>query len=123
MFRLTATILLMFAFAVQVFNRAFVVADYYVNTGHYIEKCENKDEPDLNCEGKCQVSKKMKEEDKKEQQNPGRKGNNNEVLSSKSSYATLALQKFTIALSPISYYKLFIPTTCCSEIFHPPGLI
>ena len=124
MFRQIVTILLIAAFSVQNFNRAFVLVDYYVNTSHYIKNCENKAAPDMHCEGKCEVSKKMKEEDRKDQQNPGRKAtNHNEVVSSKSHYATLSIRipeqgaKFAYA------YQFSIPTTIGSEIFHPPGLI
>jgi len=122
MFRQITTILLLAAFSVQAFNRAIVIADYYVNSSAYIKNCENKSDPELNCEGKCQVTKKMKDEDKKEQQNPERKGSNhNEVISSNSFYCSLLNEIPTIAEPCFTNYKFFLPKDLQSEIFQPPG--
>ena len=122
MFRQIATILLLIAFSVQTFNRAVIMVDYYVNTASFVDKCENKTAPELDCEGKCQVSKKMKDEDKKQQQNPERKANNhNEPISSKSFYCSLLCENLTIVHLYCSSYKFLLPKYLQSEIFHPPG--
>lgn len=36
----------------QLYN-AFVAGYYQLNYDYYIENCENKDQPELNCNGKC----------------------------------------------------------------------
>jgi hypothetical protein len=44
-------------------NRAVVViADYFVNREVYRALCENKDKPELDCDGCCQVKKNIAEE-------------------------------------------------------------
>ena len=122
MFRQIATILLFLAFSVQTFNRAVIMVDYYVNTAAFVDKCENKAAPELDCDGKCLVTKKMKDEDKKEQQNQERKGNShNEVISSKSYYCLPLCDNLTIVKSCFNSYKFFLPKDLQSEIFHPPG--
>ena len=122
MFRQIATILLLVAFSAQTFNRAVIIVGYYVNTASFVDKCENKAAPELDCEGKCQVTKKIKDEDKKEQQNPERKvSNHNEVISSKSFYCSLLSEIPTIADPYFISYKFFLPKDLQSEIFHPPG--
>ena len=122
MFRQIAAILLLLAFSAQTFNRAVIMVDYYVNTASFIDKCENKAAPELDCEGKCQVTKKMKDENKKEQQNPERKANShNEPISSKSFYCSLPCESLTIVHPYFTTYKFFLPKDLQSEIFHPPG--
>ena len=72
---LTVTMLLL-AFASQTFYKAFIVFDYVANTKAYARYCENKNRPKLHCNGKCQMMKKIKEEEKKEAQNSERKSEN-----------------------------------------------
>ena len=121
MFRHLTTILLLAAFSIQVFNRAIVVADYYLNINAYIAKCENKAAPEMNCEGKCLVSKKMNDEEKKEQ-NSGLKVNTNEIICLKAGYSALLPQSDTLIRIFNKNYCFCIPTNHRSEIFHPPAL-
>src|ERR1043165_5604310 len=103
-----AAIFLLFAFAVQTFHQAVVVLDYYTNTASFARDCENKARPTMHCNGKCQMMKKLKEEEKKDQQNPERKAENkNEVTSSQSYFATIHLQKISVQHSFTSYYFTF----------------
>lgn len=55
--------------------------DYFTNTGAYAKNCENKARPAMHCNGKCQMMKKLKQEDKKDAENSERKAENkNEVI-------------------------------------------
>ncbi|MDD2793639.1 MAG: hypothetical protein PHD73_10715 [Sediminibacterium sp.] len=121
-YQLTAFIFLA-AFLAQTFSRTFVVADYYTNTSKYIRNCENKARPQLKCHGRCQMMKKLQQEEKKDQENPERKvENKNEVLPSS------RLFFFSITL-PIKYLlaKTKYPSMANGksidrsfDIFHPP---
>jgi len=79
------------AFATQTFNRAIIMFDYATNTAAYAKNCENKAKPQMHCNGKCQMMKKLKQEEQKDQQNPDRKAEHkNEILlSSKSFFPTV----------------------------------
>lgn len=57
----------------QIFSRFAIIADYKINTRDYAEHCENKQKSNLHCNGKCQMIKKLNQEEKKEQQTPERK--------------------------------------------------
>jgi len=107
----------------QTFSKGFIVFDYYVNTSAYEKDCINKDKPWLHCNGKCQMAKKMRQEENKDQQNPDRKADNkNEtVLSSKSFFVQLTPLSF-ILLSRISprINTQSIPLGNACDIFHPP---
>lgn len=117
-----ATFILLVSFAVQVFNRVTIVADYYSNTAFYQKNCENIAKPILKCNGKCQMAKKLKEEEKKDQQNPERRIDNKNEFFSCISYADL----FTTppAVFKKKYYPLSIGTlsTIPQPIFHPPSI-
>lgn len=65
--------ILLLAFSMQDMYRSVLVADYFINTEKYAQNCENKAKPSLHCAGKCQLMKKLREEDRKEQENPERK--------------------------------------------------
>jgi hypothetical protein len=113
------------AFAVVFFidtcSSLFYVADYYINTAMFAENCINKDKPQMHCNGKCQLQKKINTENTNDKQNPERKNNNlDEVLSSKTFFASLE-----IAINPVSEKKYFITNTGILtdrsfRFFHPP---
>jgi len=57
------------------------VLSFYANRARYARVCENRTMPFLHCNGKCQLAKKLRQEEKKDQQNPERKlENKNEVI-------------------------------------------
>ncbi len=68
--------ILLIAFTSQTFYKAFIVFDYVANTRAYARFCENKNRPKLHCNGKCQMMKKIREEEKKDAQNAERKSEN-----------------------------------------------
>jgi len=119
---LTAWIFLA-ALIAQTFSSSFVVADYYTDTSRYAKNCVNKARPKMHCNGKCQMMKKLQEEEKKDQENPERKSENkNEViLSTKSFFATVPT-RFLIN----SKLKKLLPTSDgyatdrSLDVFHPP---
>jgi hypothetical protein len=117
-------ILIIFAFTAQTFNRAVIMLDYYVNTGSFANNCENKARPPLHCNGKCQVMKQMKNEEKKDQQNPERKGDNkNEIVSSKSFFASYAFSVTSIKNKVFYHYTQELSVAETEDIFHPPATL
>lgn len=107
----------------QTFSKTFIVFDYYTNTATYAKSCVNKSKPWMHCNGKCQMMKKMQQEDTKDQQNPERKTENKQetVLSSKSFFAAINAPFFTL----LYRVKTAANTgaACIGrpyDIFHPP---
>jgi hypothetical protein len=91
--QVTAAILLL-AFMTSSFCRSAIVLDYYTNAAAFAKNCENKARPKMHCNGKCQMMKKLKQEDKKDQNNPERKAENkNELVSSTSFFTAEFLSK------------------------------
>lgn len=112
MFKQAIAFIFLAAFVLQTFDRAFIVLDYNANIDTYIKNCENIAKPQMKCKGKCQMMKKIKEEEKKEKQNPDRKAENkNEVLlSSKTFYPEI------IALASTQKIKYTVVQT--TDILH-----
>jgi len=124
MFRHIVIIFLLLGFAAQIFNRSVIVLDYYTNTASFAKNCENKARPLMHCNGKCQMMKKLKEEEKKDQQNPDRKGDNKDQLV----YFSLSFSSFNFhnesnLTSFSSHFDTSFPKGICADIFHPPVLV
>ena len=74
-------ILFLVAFMAQSFDRVLIVADYFARTSAYAKNCENKKKPQMRCQGKCQMMKKLEQQEKDNQSFPERKmENKQEVL-------------------------------------------
>jgi hypothetical protein len=123
MFRYFTAILLFIAFGTQTFQRAFMVLDYYANTGSFAKKCENRFRPQMHCNGQCLLMKKLKEQENKEKQNPERKQENkNEVIFSGSAFASLNI--FSVEKTSTAYPAGEVACTINMPraFFHPPNV-
>ena len=110
------------ALLLQTFSKNIIISSYYINTSNYLKACINKAKPQLKCNGKCQMSKKLLEDsDEESTQN----SNNIKLklldLSSKSFFATVPIfvalkQKATKFLFKNDNRLFQIPI----DIFHPP---
>ncbi len=123
MFKQVITFVFLFAFALQTFSRYIIVFDYAVNTEAYAKNCENKTRPNMHCNGKCQMMKKLKQEEKKDQQNPERKSENkSELIFAFQSFSqdfTCLFIKANQLYAPFQYGK---ENSMPRSIFHPPAV-
>lgn len=62
--------LLLIALFIHSFDRLLIISDYYLDTASYAANCENKANLEMHCNGKCQMNKKLKNEDDKNKNNP-----------------------------------------------------
>lgn len=115
-------ILFLLAFVALTFSKTFIVAGYYANTAAYAKNCENKAKPNMRCNGKCQMMKKLKQEENKDKQNPDRKTDNkDEVLFPTSFFG----DGFFIVGAGVKTQKILLrlgvkPVNRSLDIFHPP---
>lgn len=120
-----ASFILLLAFVGQTFSQGVYYLDYLVDKAEYLAKCENKNRPKLQCNGKCLLMKRIQEQEKKEQeQAPQMKlANKAEVISSKSffpDYKEVAL----IHNKPVYYIaNSGTPVDRPDFFFHPPDFI
>lgn len=66
--KIFATIFLTFSIFIQTFSTFIIQADFFLNRS-YIAKnlCVNRDKPLMHCNGKCYLSKKLKDQEKQDQ--------------------------------------------------------
>ncbi len=118
-----AVLLLLTAVILQSFNKGLLIADYYSNTAEYAKNCENMLKPQLKCKGKCQMIKKINQEEKEQNQNPGR--NTENKYESQVSFFSLSDEMILPQIKEI-LTNCFIPYSLghaidrSTAIFHPP---
>ena len=111
------------AFLIQTFSEAVIIIDFYANQKYIAQNlCVNKDKPMMHCCGKCQLRKRLQQQQNSDKQSPEqRSSNKNEVLSSRSFFATAPLikrQELCINYTDLSFAKeIKMPRS----FFHPPG--
>lgn len=101
-------LLLMFLILAQALGRWAIVLEYEVKKD-YISKnlCENRNKPQLHCNGKCQLAKKMKEEEKE-----NNRSNNDK---SKSESPTVFDKP---AADPVIFSSSYLPDLFPLDTFH-----
>lgn len=117
-----AAFLIIVSFITQSFSRYLLAADYYLHTAAYIENCVNKNKPWMHCNGKCHLRKKMQQQENQDKQNTERQsGNNNQPISSKSSFP---LNGQLLCTTGITIRRLNLSSGKAIRmpkfIFHPP---
>jgi hypothetical protein len=113
------------ALLAQTFSKFFFMADYYANTSEYAQNCVNKARPAMHCNGQCQLMKKLQQAEKKDQENPERKGETKgEVILSSRSFFTITHEIPALSISQSVYPQLTdrYSFNVSSSIFHPPKL-
>ena len=109
----------------QIFSKVLVVVDYQANKEFIMEfLCINRDKPELECEGKCQLTKKLKEQQETDKQ-ANERGQKQEVqvnLYCQSLFSLPALTQPTI-VSYTSAYSCNYSSDVHQSIYHPPQFI
>lgn len=107
----------------QAFSHWFVIMSFRLNQ-NYIAKnlCENRNRPKLNCKGNCVLMKKIKQQEKQEQNSPAAvKLELSTVIISSRSFFSVSLADFSKDI-PCTYFtapggkEIKMPRS----FFHPP---
>jgi hypothetical protein len=122
MFRQVLSILFLLAFAVQTFQQNLIVGSYYINNALYAKNCENKTKPSLGCKGKCQMMKKLQEEEQKQAPAPGMKAEQKGETFSSQVYTTVLTIPETGVNGCFNFaFTIGTPANISLSIFHPPS--
>jgi hypothetical protein len=100
-------------------NRAVIVGGYY--TAAYAKACENKARPEMKCGGRCQMMKKLKDEEKNEQQAPSA-NRFDLVITSKSFFASVSNLP-VVATKHIVTYNASLQSGFPQNLLRPPGCV
>lgn len=118
----TVSIIIISLFAHSIGN-IFFVADYYINPAKYEKNCINKSKPELKCNGKCQLMKKIQAEEKKEKQNAEKELANSIhiTLYNKNYFVSVEEKEILHKTLQPEYNNTFKPNSFISSVFHPPS--
>jgi hypothetical protein len=107
----------------QTFSRSLALADYMVNLEAYKKVCTNKSKPKLQCNGKCQMLKKVNQQEADAEKNTTAPTFNHFelALSSKSFFPKIHLVSEE-RRSNFYTYQSEIAHDYVRSIFHPPGV-
>lgn len=123
MFKRLASFFLIVLIVCSSFNRLFFFAGYELNKNYIANVlCENKDKPQLNCEGKCFLSKKIAEAEKKQEHNTKQIQKDLYPSMMISKYFTFYFHQNIPQLKETSYLN-FYHLYFTSKIFHPPAIV
>ena len=119
--RLTAYLLIVSLVSAN-FSRFFVYAGFELNKDYIATKlCENRNKPQLHCNGKCYFMKKIKQaeekqntDDRQAQKNPFQEANFNQP-------ATVKFYSVLLSVTKVPNYRIQLPQQVAS-IFQPPRL-
>jgi hypothetical protein len=118
--QITAAILLM-AFSVNSFCSAFIVFDYYSRTASYSKNCVNKARPTLHCNGKCQMMKRLQQQEKGNRDNSEKKVENKiVVISSRTFFSQLVLFQSNLNYCYAACFQSK-PIDRSYPLLHPPS--
>ncbi len=109
----------------QTFSHWFVVMSFKMNQD-YIAKnlCENRYRPKLNCNGNCVLMKKLRQQEKEEQNSPAaiKLDISTVVISSRCFFATIDKPAIVVSRTYIPLFNTGKPVSRSSSVFHPPSL-
>ena len=114
-----ATLFLAFIFIYALSFKSIVTANYFVNQSEIIELfCENKEQPKLQCNGKCHLAKELIKTENKSSKLPFTPNNteyNLELI-----FDFIEADKLKFALSPIKNNWINSSTPLISRGYTPP---
>lgn len=122
LFKRIISAIFLLIFICQTFDKNFISLNFYANQNYIARNfCENRNKPQMHCNGKCQLQKKLNQEASKDKQNPERRNDNsNEVISSKTFFATLNLPLIIIIKKQYTNTSTGTPVDQPLQFFHPP---
>lgn len=109
----------------QAFGKVVVLVDYQANKEFIMEfLCINRDRPELKCEGKCQLTKKLKAQHESDKQ-ANERGQKQEVQINLYCQNLFYLQPYKQAsvVSHTTAYSCGYSSVAYQSIFHPPQFI
>lgn len=96
-------------------------AFYFADTQGFIERlCENKDKPEMHCDGKCYLSKVLKQTSKEEPDQPAPLPEWKETLLYFSPFAAYNSDQFTGEEPATFHYCNSYSHSAAPDVFHPP---
>ena len=109
------------AFLAMTFSQAVILTSFMVNRA-YIAKnlCENRSRPIMHCGGKCCLAKKLRNEQKRDQENPERRSESKFDVLALAYRTPVSLSLTEVFLHHTSHYLDTVTEDYRPGCFHPP---
>jgi len=122
MLKRTVAILLLLCSVAVSLSQLVVFAGFEMNQGYIVkELCINRDQPQLHCNGKCYLMKKLKQAQEKEQ----KQENQNLKIQLQEAIVTLpfSFKQYAFAVIHLRVPRTTgMPVSQINSIFHPPQI-
>lgn len=118
--KLTVFILLLL-FTGQTFSQGLYCLDYLVRRTAYEKHCVNKARPMLKCHGKCQLMKKIQEEEQRQQQQAPELKQAAKAEFFPDAQSLLPAPPSFLLQQHFGFQNSGMPVDQPATIFHPPG--
>ncbi|GGH13746.1 hypothetical protein [Mucilaginibacter phyllosphaerae] len=119
--RLTAYLLIVSVVSAN-FSRFFVYAGFELNKGYIAAKlCENRNKPQLHCNGKCYFMKKVKQAEEKQNTDDRQAQKNLFQEANCNQPATVKFYAVLLSVTKVPNYRIQLPQQMAT-IFQPPRL-
>lgn len=120
LFRQAVVIVFIASFLTHTIGNGFFVVDYYLNTAKYEQNCINKARPKLKCKGRCQLMKKIQEQEEKQKHEKSIASQTSIILSDKTYFASVEeIPNHNEPIPPLFHSKIKL-NSFSPFIFHPP---
>jgi len=111
---------LLIGLLLQNFSQGLIVLEYKVNFSYIASVlCENRDKPEMHCNGKCHLKKQLKKEEQQERNGASGK-EKNEVVYNVHAPQRFRLQPVTASQPMNAFYQDPVLHTPVFSFFHPP---
>lgn len=107
----------------QLSGRYVVMIGFYVNQEYIAKKlCVNRDKPQLHCNGKCHLTKQLREENRKEHESPWSKTDNrSEIFDAHLPENDILKPAFTAVITNyLPCFNIGVPVDRPAAVFRPP---
>ena len=115
--------ILMLLLLVQTFSTWITIIDFKINQNYIAARlCQNRNRPKLHCNGNCVLMKKMRQQEKQEQNVPGpvKIEISSVLFASRISFSSVDNGLPLISKSSFPFFNTGKPVDRSSPIFHPP---
>lgn len=125
MSRIPVIIILILAILTQSMSKGIILLSYFTNKQAYERYCVNKARPQLHCDGKCQMAKKMKAEEERDQKDPLKNSLPSEVTMINENHFVSIHPEFIALVIRKDIFPHSIGTVVdrSRSFFHPPSAV
>lgn len=125
--KLFSSILSLLLIAIILFNSlrvSFTYVYYFADTASFIERlCENKDKPEMQCNGKCHLKKVTQNNNTNDDKVPFKEIDFKEVILYVVQQVSFNFINFTVKKKDISNYNNLYAYSLISTLYHPPEFL